>query len=321
MNPSRLAAHCRGRDRPVGVAVVGVGGRDLGVIVGVHTHGGLAKGERALLQQRDGQIEVFCVLGFLGRVIGHGAGNFPTVLVSRGSFGDLYRGKDDFRLLLIHVDRGFAEGDGEGGGGGATRSIALAHGEVDGLVGLSGVFHLNAVVQFLFPVPVFASVRIGDDEVDAKHGAAGSVPCRSGDRHRLLSRSAGNVWWGGLFVRRDRDRGVAGTFSGLCQGDVHGRLFVGSCIDGPRNLGDARGVGIAFLRGLFGGGQGDGDGVGTGVSNPNGVLARFPWIDFEGGGDGGYQNGSVAAVCRDDRRRERQERPAHHQHEKDGRPA
>ena len=81
LHPGGFASHGGGEHGPVCVAVVGVGGGDLGVIVGIHADRGLAEGENASLELWDGQIERFGVFGFLRRVVGNGSGDFPAILV------------------------------------------------------------------------------------------------------------------------------------------------------------------------------------------------------------------------------------------------
>ena len=189
------------------------------------------------------------------------------------------------------------------------------------MVGLARVLDLDAVVNFLFPVPVLAAVGIGDDEIDTKHSTSRAVSGGGRDRHRLLGGCAGHIGRCRLLVGRHSYGGVAGALGGLRQRDVHGRFFVRACIDGAGNLGDAGGVGVTFLRGLFRGGHGNGDGVGAGVPDANGVLARLARVDLEGGWYGRHQNRGVSAVSSDHRSREWKKSAAHHEHEQDGRSA
>ena len=255
------------------------------------------------------------------RVVGHRSGDFPAVLVCRCTFGNLNGCEDDFRFFLIDVDGGFTERHGEARPGCTTRPVPVVDGEADGLVGLARVFNLDAVVNFLLSVPILAAVGIGDDEIDTKHSTSRAVPGGGRDRHRLLGRCAGHVGRRRLLVGRHGHGGIAGALSGLRQRDVHGRFFVRACIDGPGNLGDAGGVSVAFLGGLFRGGHGNGDRVGTGVADANRILAGLPRVDLEGGWYGRHQNRGIPAVGSDNWGREWKKSAAHHEHEQDGRSA
>ena len=252
LHPGGFASHRGGEHGPVCITVVGVGGSDFGVIVGIHANRGLAKRERAPLELWNGQIEGFGVFGFLRRVVGNGSSDFPAILVRRGALRHLNGGKDDFRFLLVNVDRSFAERYSERGGRSATGPAIFGDGEVDRLVGLTCVLNFDAIVNFLLAVPILTSVGFADDEVDAKDGAARTIGCSRGHD---IGFGFGNLGSGRSNDSRDGggDGGVAGGvgFHCLSNADVHDSLFVAAAVNLAWDLGYGRGKAIAVFGGFL----------------------------------------------------------------------
>ena len=79
---------------------------------------------------------------------------------------------------MVDVHAGFAEGHREGGGGSASRPRSFFDSEVDGLVGLTGVFDLDEVVNFFLTVPIL--VLVVDGKVNAKQSASRAIGCGGG---------------------------------------------------------------------------------------------------------------------------------------------
>ena len=174
----------------------------------------------------------------MSRVVGHDAFDFPTVFVGGLPVRDFHRDGDGFGFFLVNLDGGFAQGYRQFGSRAAAGAGAFRHGEVDGFVTASGVFHRDHVVHLALALPVLVSLTFCNDEVHAKQSAAGAVSSGGGHFDGFLRGWVGDIGWRDLFVDVGRHRGFATAFCGLGQGHVQRGFLNLTGVDGAGELRD-----------------------------------------------------------------------------------